>query len=191
MSVKHKSSSLETVSRPPKRRRLEPEILDIEVGPALVTAREYRSAAYIRSALALFPTSITSSLVTSSPSEVSSSMSQPHPVDLSSRGRRASSSECDKTDNKKKRVNGDTKLVTSKRVKMISPSGHQMPDSVMKKRRLAANARERRRMDLLNQGFDRLRTVLPGLGPETPLSKFETLQMAQEYINQLTTLLES
>ena len=115
-------------------------------------------------------------------------MSQPHPVDLSSRGRRASS-ECDKTDIKK-RVDGDTK-VTSKRVKMTSPPDHQMPESVMKKRRLAANARERRRMDLLNQGFDRLRTVLPGLGPETPLSKFETLQMAQEYIAQLTTLLES
>ena len=201
--MKHKSSSLETVSRPPKRRRLEPEILDIEVGPALVTAREYRSAAYIRSALALFPTSISSSLVTSSSSpksssssEVSSSMSQtysmsqPHPVDLSSRGRKASSSECDKTDNKKKRVDGDTKVVTSKRVKMMTPApGHQMPDSVMKKRRLAANARERRRMDLLNQGFDRLRTVLPGLGPETPLSKLETLQMAQEYINQLTQIL--
>ena len=202
MSVKHKISSLETVARPLKRRRLEAEILDIEVGPALVAAREYRSAAYIRSALALFPSSISSSLVTSSSSPVSSSssevsssmsptnsMSQPHPVDLSNRGRRASS-ECDETDNKK-RVDGDTKVMTSKKVKMVTPPGHQMPESVMKKRRLAANARERRRMDLLNQGFDRLRTVLPGLGPETPLSKFETLQMAQEYIAQLTTLLES
>ena len=63
-------------------------------------------------------------------------------------------------------------------------------ECVIKKRRLAANARERRRMDLLNQGFDRLRTVLPGLGPETQLSKYETLQMAQEYINQLSQLLE-
>ena len=115
------------------------------------------------------------------------SMSQPHPVDLSNRGRRASS-ECDETDNKK-RVDGDTKVMTSKKVKMVTPPGHQMPESVMKKRRLAANARERRRMDLLNRGFDRLRTVLPGLGPETPLSKFETLQMAQEYIAQLTQIL--
>ena len=65
-----------------------------------------------------------------------------------------------------------------------------MSEFVMKKWRLAANARERRRMDLLNQGFDRLRTVLPGLGPETQLSKYETLQMAQEYINQLSQLLE-
>ena len=66
----------------------------------------------------------------------------------------------------------------------------EMSESVLKKRRLAANARERRRMDLLNQGFDRLRTVLPGLGPETQLSKYETLQMAQEYINQLSQLLQ-
>ena len=199
MSVKHKSSpgSLEPVTRPLKRRRLEAEILDIEVGPALVAAREYRSAAYIRSALALFPASISSSSsscsVSSSSSEVSSSLSptfsvsQPHPVDLSSRGRRGSS-ESDETD-KKKRVDDNTKVITSKKVKMITAPGHQMPESVMRKRRLAANARERRRMDLLNQGFDRLRTVLPGLGPETPLSKFETLQMAQEYIAQLTQIL--
>ena len=66
----------------------------------------------------------------------------------------------------------------------------ELPESVMKKRRLAANARERRRMDLLNQGFDRLRGVLPGLGPETQLSKYETLQMAQEYIAQLTQILD-
>ena len=66
----------------------------------------------------------------------------------------------------------------------------EISDSVMKKRRLAANARERRRMDLLNQGFDRLRTVLPGLDSETQLSKYETLQMAQEYINQLSQLLK-
>ena len=45
-------------------------------------------------------------------------------------------------------------------------------------------------MDLLNQGFDRLRGVLPGLGPETQLSKYETLQMAQEYIHQLAQLLQ-
>lgn len=201
MSVKHKSSpgSLEPVTRPLKRRRLEAEILDIEVGPALVAAREYRSAAYIRSALALFPASISSSSsscsVSSSSSEVSStlsptfSVSQPHPVDLSSSSRRRrGSSESDKTD-KKKRVDDNTKVITSKKVKMITAPGHQMPESVMRKRRLAANARERRRMDLLNQGFDRLRTVLPGLGPETPLSKFETLQMAQEYIAQLTQIL--
>ena len=45
-------------------------------------------------------------------------------------------------------------------------------------------------MDMLNKGFDRLRTVLPGLGPERQLSKYETLQMAQSYITELTELLK-
>ena len=73
-----------------------------------------------------------------------------------------------------------------------SPSSQNkaIPDQVLKKRRLAANARERRRMDMLNKGFDRLRTVLPGLGPERQLSKYETLQMAQSYISELTELLK-
>ena len=65
-----------------------------------------------------------------------------------------------------------------------------LSDSVLRRRRLAANARERRRMDLLNQGFDRLRGVLPGLGADNPLSKYETLQMAQEYIRELSQLLK-
>jgi len=71
-----------------------------------------------------------------------------------------------------------------------SQSNKPVPDQVLKKRRLAANARERRRMDMLNKGFDRLRTVLPGLGPERQLSKYETLQMAQSYISELTELLK-
>lgn len=74
----------------------------------------------------------------------------------------------------------------------ISPSKvpKQLSEQVVKKRRLAANARERRRMDMLNKGFDRLRNVLPGLGPERQLSKYETLQMAQSYIGELSQLLE-
>nr|SVF01447.1 atonal [Limnogonus franciscanus] len=60
---------------------------------------------------------------------------------------------------------------------------------VMKKRRLAANARERRRMQNLNKAFDRLRHVLPSLGNDRQLSKYETLQMAQTYINALYDLL--
>jgi atonal protein 1/7 len=70
------------------------------------------------------------------------------------------------------------------------PTSKPVPENVMKKRRLAANARERRRMDMLNKGFDRLRTVLPGLGPERQLSKYETLQMAQSYISELQELLD-
>ncbi|XP_053664448.1 protein dimmed-like [Anopheles marshallii] len=62
--------------------------------------------------------------------------------------------------------------------------------TVMKKRRLAANARERKRMNSLNVAFDRLREIVPSLGPDHKLSKYETLQMAQTYINALSDLLE-
>ncbi|ODM95469.1 Protein atonal [Orchesella cincta] len=61
---------------------------------------------------------------------------------------------------------------------------------VMKKRRLAANARERRRMLNLNVAFDRLRNVLPSIGKDQQLSKYETLQMAQSYIVALCDLME-
>ncbi|XP_058816358.1 neurogenic differentiation factor 4-like [Topomyia yanbarensis] len=62
--------------------------------------------------------------------------------------------------------------------------------TVLRKRRLAANARERKRMNSLNVAFDRLREIVPTLGPDQKLSKFETLQMAQTYINALSDLLE-
>lgn len=62
--------------------------------------------------------------------------------------------------------------------------------NVMKKRRLAANARERRRMNGLNEAFDRLRQVIPSLDADHKLSKFETLQMAQTYISALCELLD-
>ncbi|XP_018323258.1 protein atonal [Agrilus planipennis] len=67
---------------------------------------------------------------------------------------------------------------------------NQVSPMVLKKRRLAANARERRRMQHLNQAFDRLRTFLPQLGHDRQLSKYETLQMAQSYIAALYDLLE-
>lgn len=62
--------------------------------------------------------------------------------------------------------------------------------TVIKRRRLAANARERRRMNGLNEAFDRLRQVIPSLDADHKLSKFETLQMAQTYIAALRELLE-
>lgn len=68
-------------------------------------------------------------------------------------------------------------------------TGKSVSPGVMRKRRLAANARERRRMQNLNKAFDRLRTVLPSLGNDRQLSKYETLQMAQTYINALYDLL--
>lgn len=62
---------------------------------------------------------------------------------------------------------------------------------IVKTRRVAANARERRRMHGLNDAFDRLREVIPCLGSDRKLSKFETLQMAQTYIAALQELLRS
>ncbi|XP_067122827.1 protein atonal-like [Centruroides vittatus] len=61
---------------------------------------------------------------------------------------------------------------------------------IAKKRRLAANARERRRMLSLNVAFDRLREVVPSLTNDRKLSKYETLQMAQSYITALSELLD-
>ncbi|XP_054707507.1 protein atonal-like [Uloborus diversus] len=80
---------------------------------------------------------------------------------------------------------------------VVSPrscSKRKLPDhppapAVMKKRRLAANARERRRMHSLNVAFDRLRDVVPSIGNDRKLSKYETLQMAQSYITALSELL--
>ncbi|KAI0207116.1 protein atonal-like, partial [Lamellibrachia satsuma] len=56
-------------------------------------------------------------------------------------------------------------------------------------RRSAANARERKRMEGLNVAFDRLRRVVPQLGNDRKLSKYDTIQMAQTYINALMELL--
>lgn len=66
----------------------------------------------------------------------------------------------------------------------------QTAPNVMKRRRLAANARERRRMSGLNEAFDKLREVIPSIGTDHKLSKFETLQMAQTYISALCDLLD-
>lgn len=62
--------------------------------------------------------------------------------------------------------------------------------NILKRRRLAANARERRRMNGLNDAFDKLREVVPNLGADHKLSKFETLQMAQTYIATLADILK-
>lgn len=84
-----------------------------------------------------------------------------------------------------KRGRGRRRGSTTKTTKIKQPN-----QIVMKKRRMAANARERRRMNGLNDAFDRLREVVPSLGEEHKLSKFETLQMAQTYITAMCDLLE-
>ncbi|XP_066499350.1 protein atonal homolog 1a [Hoplias malabaricus] len=63
--------------------------------------------------------------------------------------------------------------------------------TVQKQRRIAANARERRRMHGLNHAFDELRSVIPALDNDKKLSKYETLQMAQIYISALADLLRA
>ncbi|XP_038649396.1 protein atonal homolog 1-like [Scyliorhinus canicula] len=71
-----------------------------------------------------------------------------------------------------------------------TPASRQ-PTEPPKYRRLAANARERRRMHGLNHAFDELRSVIPAFDNEKKLSKYETLQMAQIYITELTELLQN
>ncbi|XP_058811364.1 transcription factor atoh7-like [Topomyia yanbarensis] len=66
----------------------------------------------------------------------------------------------------------------------------QLPPVIRRKRRLAANARERKRMHAMNEAFDRLRQYLPTIGNDRQLSKHETLQMAQSYITALSELLK-
>uniref|UniRef100_A0A0N5BNE0 BHLH domain-containing protein n=1 Tax=Strongyloides papillosus TaxID=174720 RepID=A0A0N5BNE0_STREA len=70
----------------------------------------------------------------------------------------------------------------SRRYKTPSPQ-------ILRHRRQAANARERRRMNNLNTAFEKLRTVLPEMDSGRRLSKYETLQMAQHYIYCLIELL--
>ena len=65
------------------------------------------------------------------------------------------------------------------------------PQGVTRRRR-AANARERKRMNGLNGAFERLREHVPCLasGQDKKLSKMDTLQMANIYIRHLVELLE-
>lgn len=100
--------------------------------------------------------------------------------------RHISDSSNESQETKKKRRNRAADDSSSQQSNTSSP----VNPTVMKKRRLAANARERRRMNGLNDAFDRLREVVPSLGAEHKLSKFETLQMAQTYIAALCDLLE-
>lgn len=86
------------------------------------------------------------------------------------------------------KINQERKNVRSRK-KVGSRDGPPSP-SVLRRRRLAANARERRRMNGLNEAFDRLRQAIPSLDADHKLSKFETLQMAQTYISALSDLLQ-
>ncbi|CAI4220764.1 unnamed protein product, partial [Auanema sp. JU1783] len=80
--------------------------------------------------------------------------------------------------------NSSTSLEKKRSRKYKTPS-----PQVLRLRRTAANERERKRMNHLNVAYDKLRTVLPEIDSGRRLSKFETLQMAQEYINSLAEIL--
>lgn len=83
-----------------------------------------------------------------------------------------------------------TTVSTQKSGKKVKNNGTtKVTPDVMKKRRLAANARERRRMNNLNDAYEKLRDVLPNFGPDKKFSKYETLQMAQTYMNELKDIL--
>ena len=58
-----------------------------------------------------------------------------------------------------------------------------------KQRREDANDRERERMGKLNSAFDSLRHLLPKHGNDRELSKFETIQIAKNYIRSLNQML--
>ncbi|KAK0402871.1 hypothetical protein QR680_016586 [Steinernema hermaphroditum] len=62
---------------------------------------------------------------------------------------------------------------------------------ILRLRRQAANARERKRMNMLNTAFDTLRDHIPEIDKGRRLSKMETLLMAHYYIQELVSLLEN
>ena len=66
-----------------------------------------------------------------------------------------------------------------------------LPLHIRQKRRSAANARERKRMTSLNQAFEKLRGILPNHHRDRPLSKMEALQLAQNYIKELSATLQN
>ena len=81
----------------------------------------------------------------------------------------------------------DLRKKSSRSSQRRSRERHLHPE-VKVKRRHAANARERKRMNGLNDAFERLRHHIPELGNDRKLSKYETLQMAQTYIGALRDL---
>ena len=66
-----------------------------------------------------------------------------------------------------------------------------LPLHIRQKRRLAANARERKRMTSVNEAFEKLREILPNHHRDRPLSKMEALQLAQSYIKELNSTLSA
>lgn len=102
----------------------------------------------------------------------------------------ASDSENNSSDCTSSSLQSGVKTENSKQTTRKQRRTKLIPPQIKKKRRLAANARERKRMQSLNDAFDRLRQHLPSLGDDRQFSKHETLQMAQSYISALCDLLD-
>ncbi|XP_066302465.1 pancreas transcription factor 1 subunit alpha-like [Branchiostoma lanceolatum] len=73
----------------------------------------------------------------------------------------------------------------------VSQQRKKKPSTQRKKQRLAANVRERRRMESINGAFDVLRKRVPTLAYERRISKADTLHLAIGYIRFLTDLVKS
>ncbi|KFM77050.1 Basic helix-loop-helix transcription factor, partial [Stegodyphus mimosarum] len=83
----------------------------------------------------------------------------------------------DEMDEEDDEIYDDNSILSPRSCSKRKVSERPPSPAVVKKRRLAANARERRRMHSLNVAFDRLRDVVPSIGNDRKLSKYETLQM--------------
>lgn len=75
------------------------------------------------------------------------------------------------------------------------PKQKSRPAPLSKYRRKTANARERFRMQEINDAFERLRSMVPGGAPpdeadSKQLTKITTLRLAMNYINALSRVLD-
>lgn len=76
-----------------------------------------------------------------------------------------------------------------RRGKKRGPRPKKLTKDEKRQKRIDANDRERQRMGKLNSAFDNLRHLLPKHGNDRELSKFETIQIAKNYIRSLHELL--
>ncbi|XP_022659336.1 helix-loop-helix protein delilah-like isoform X2 [Varroa jacobsoni] len=74
----------------------------------------------------------------------------------------------------------------------VGPKEKARPAPLSKYRRKTANARERFRMQEINDAFERLKSMVPGVPNEDDskqLTKITTLRLAMNYINALSRVL--
>ena len=82
----------------------------------------------------------------------------------------------------------DSRTLTDMQKKRKRRRGPRLT-GVSKQRRLA-NARERRRVQILNEKIEKLRNLLPISSRERKLTKTEVIWLAASYIGELTELLQ-